>query len=224
MDVFCGKCKAKIKIPDEKLKKVPKGQTFSIACPKCKHKISVSTADESSAKKKKTKTEAGSSAVASNASGEDLLQELGFLDDGVQTALVCEPDDSIRFKLKSILDGLQYFVVVPQAPREALKMIRGHQFDLIVINELFGTHDPDMNHMLKYIEQLMMDLRREIFVTLLSKRFRSLDNMMAFNKSVNLIINLEDLDQLERLIKRGIADNDMFYNVYKDVLKRARGY
>jgi len=38
MDIICEKCSTKFRIPDEK---VPKGQAFSLACPKCKEKINV---------------------------------------------------------------------------------------------------------------------------------------------------------------------------------------
>jgi len=38
MDIICGGCSAKFRIPDDK---IPKGQAFSVACPKCQEKINV---------------------------------------------------------------------------------------------------------------------------------------------------------------------------------------
>ncbi|MCK4985508.1 MAG: hypothetical protein KAS40_08325, partial [Desulfobacterales bacterium] len=54
---------------------------------------------------------------------------------------------------------------------------------------------------------------------LISDRFRTMDNMMALNKSVNLIINIKNVDDLGKILSRGITDNEFFYRVLKGTLK-----
>jgi hypothetical protein len=54
---------------------------------------------------------------------------------------------------------------------------------------------------------------------MLSRRFLTMDHMMELNKSVNLIINLKNLDDIEKILRRGISDNDMFYRLYMENLK-----
>ena len=73
---------------------------------------------------------------------------------------------------------------------------RLHIFDVVVLNERFGTRNPDMNNILKYLDRLGISIRRNIFVALLTNRFRTMDYMAAFNKSVNLIVNLKNVDDI----------------------------
>ncbi len=47
-----------------------------------------------------------------------------------------------------------------------------------------------------------------------------MDNMMAFNKSVNLIINMDDIDNFDKIISLGISENEFFYRVFKESLKK----
>jgi hypothetical protein len=65
-----------------------------------------------------------------------------------------------------------------------------------------------------------MDIRRNIFVTMISSRFHTMDNMMTFNKSVNLIINIKNIDDIDKILQRGIADNEFFYRVFRESLKK----
>ena len=103
---------------------------------------------------------------------------------------------------------------------DILKQMRFHVFDMVVINELYDTSNPDLNNVLKYLDQLPMDTRRNMFVALVTDRFRTNDNMAAFNKSVNLVINPKNIDDCEKILKRAIADNTAFYRVYKETLMK----
>ena len=68
-----------------------------------------------------------------------------------------------------------------------------------------------------------MDTRRKIFVVLVTDRFRTMDNMIAFNKSVNLVVNLKNIDEIEKVLKRGIADNELFYRTFRESLGKTGG-
>jgi hypothetical protein len=89
-----------------------------------------------------------------------------------------------------------------------------------MVNESFDTLDSDRSGVLGYLERLPMELRRNIFVTLITRRYRTLDNMMAFNKSVNLILNAQNIGGTEKILTRSIADHDFFYRVFNESLKR----
>ena len=45
-----------------------------------------------------------------------------------------------------------------------------------------------------------------------------MDNMAAFNLSVNQVIHEKNIDEMEQMIQNGIADNDTFYKVFKKTL------
>ena len=72
-----------------------------------------------------------------------------------------------------------------------------------------------------YLERLNINIRRNIFVIMLSTRFRTLDSMMAFNKSVNIIVNVSNINEFDKILRRGMADNDMFYRVFRDGLRKS---
>ncbi|MBE9547461.1 MAG: hypothetical protein IMF10_08220 [Proteobacteria bacterium] len=143
-----------------------------------------------------------------------------FIEEGGKTALICETDPSIKDKVVSVLADMDYHITEPESARDALKKMRFHVYDMVVLNEDFDTDDSDANNVLKYLEYLPMGTRRNIFVALVSNRFRTMDNMAAFNKSVNTIINVKNIDDVGTIIKRGITDNESFYHVFKESLKK----
>mgnify|MGYP000597374903 CR=1 FL=1 len=209
MEVQCDSCQALFNVPDDKL---PAVKSVSAACPKCKHKI---------------KIEAPSPYDDPAAGGDggdgdqyDAAEKpFDFIEEDALTALVCEDDPAVREKVKSTLVLMEYNVSVAGTTREALKRMRYHNYDLFVINEHFDTDNPESNSVSLFLERLGMSVRREMFVALISNRFRTMDNMMALNKSVNLIINIKNIEDVGKILSRGITDIELFYNVYRETLK-----
>ncbi len=224
MNISCENCRSKFKIPDEK---VPKGQMFSMTCPQCNTKVVVnarsnthSLSDTDSESLDKPKPEKEKTIIDEvDADIYDASDKpFDFVEEGVKTALLCESDAALQAKIKTGLHNMDYHITAPQLPKDALKQMRFHVFDMVVLNERFGTQNPDMNSVLKYLDRLNMSTRRNIFVTLITDRYRTMDNMSAFNKSVNLIVNLKNIDEIEKILRRGIADHEAFYRVYKRAL------
>lgn len=224
MNISCKNCQSKFKIPDEK---IPKGQTFSLTCPQCSSKVIVDarvssqsesnstdhSIDQPNIEKKKTLID---EVDANTYDASD--KPFDFVEEGVETALLCESDPAKKAKIKAALHNMNYHITTPELPKDALKQMRFHIFDIVVLNERFGDQDPEMNSVLKYMDRLSMSIRRNIFVTLITDRFRTMDNMAAFNKSVNLIVNPKNIDEIEKILRRGLADYEAFYRVYKRAL------
>jgi DNA-binding response OmpR family regulator len=143
-----------------------------------------------------------------------------FVGEGGETALICEPDTLLRDKIGAALRERGYQVITPATGKEALKAMRFHVFDLVVLNELFDAADPKENMVFKYLENLAMATRRRTFVALLSSRYRTMDNMAAFNQSVNLVINLKNVHELAEIIKQGVAENRAFYHVFLETMAK----
>jgi len=218
MEIACTHCQAKFKVPDEKL---PQGQVLSIGCPKCKSKISIDTRSKTSQAPPKPSAEKTLIDEVSSGTYDASEKPFDFVEEGTKTALVCEPDAAIRNKIETILKQNEFHTTEPTAAMEALKQMRFHVFDVIVINELFDTQEPQDNHVLHYLDNLTMGVRRNIFVILLTQTHRTNDNMVAFHKSVNLVVNLKNLDQFEKIFTRGLADYGAFYRVFKESLVKA---
>ena len=214
MEVSCKSCQAQFSIPDDKL---PAGKRVSAACPKCRQKIKIeapSPYDERSS----------SGAEHGNEQYNAADKPFDFIEEDALTALVCEDDPVIREKIKSTLAVMEYNVSVAGSTREALKRMRYHNYDLVVVNEMFNTNAADANGVLVFLERLPMSTRRGIFVCLITARGRTMDHMMAFNRSVNMIINAKNMDEFGKVLSTGMTDNDMFYRVYRDTVKKIQGY
>jgi len=143
-----------------------------------------------------------------------------FVAEGMETALLCEADPAGREKLAEAVRSLGYRVTEAASARDALKKARFHVFDLVVVNELFDTDSPEANDVLTYFSSLPMVTRRRMFVVLVTERFRTMDNMAAFNKSVNLTLNVKNVEDAAAIIKKGVADHSAFYHVFKETLKK----
>jgi predicted Zn finger-like uncharacterized protein len=221
MEIICDSCQTKLKIPDEK---IPADRSASVSCPKCKEKIVIGPGG-------------GNKPEASDDSAGDLgdLGDFGFeeesfgdgdapaegkpfqfIEEEGKVALICETDPVIRKNAADVLTLMEYHVTTAQDPRDALKKIRYQNYDVIVVDEAFGTDNPDTNGVLIYLERLPMDTRRNMFVAMVSDRFRTMDYMMAFNKSVNLIINKKNSVEIDKILSKGLTDYDMFYRIYKE--------
>ena len=215
MEVQCKSCEARFKISDEKL---PAGQVISLKCPKCQNKIEVDTRG----------TQATASAASLQAIMDDMasdtydagLRPFDFLEEGVETALICEQDEAVREKIGSALQEMNYNITDAPSTRDALKYMRFHNFELLVLNEGFDGGDPESNYVQRYVAQLSSGIRRDVFVILVGDGFATGDSMTAFNKSVNFVLNPEDVDELERILKLSLADHEEFYRMLRDTMKK----
>lgn len=210
MDIICSNCQSKFRIPDEK---IPAGKITTFPCPKCKSKISIGP-DKGAAKGRV------SFAETENDNAYDAADKpFDFIEEEGLTALLCEPNPMVRKSISKALELMEYQITAAESARDALKRMRYHVYDLIVVNENFDTNNPESNGVLLYLERLGMDVRRNMFVTMISSRFRTMDNMMALNKSVNLIINIKNIEDVGKILSRGITDNEYFYRTFKEGLK-----
>ncbi len=47
--------------------------------------------------------------------------------------------------------------------------------------------------------------------------------MMAFANSVNVVVNIDDLKDIQSILRASVANHDRFYRVFKDYMKEAGG-
>jgi CheY-like chemotaxis protein len=144
----------------------------------------------------------------------------GYKDAINETAMICENDPATRQKISSTLKSLDYNVIESATFKEVLKYLNFHTFNVIVVNENFDSGTGGINNVLNYMEQLPMSTRRQIFVVLISATFATMDYMHSFNKSVNLIINKDDVTELALILKKEIQENEYFYHVFKEYYRK----
>ena len=140
----------------------------------------------------------------------------GYKDTNSETAMICENDPAIRQKISSTLQSLDFNVIEPATFKEVLKYLTFHTFNVIVVDENFDTGTEGINNVLNYLEHLAMSTRRQIFVVLISATFATMDYMHSLNKSVNLIINKNEISEMGLILKKEIEGNEYFYHVFME--------
>ena len=211
MDVTCKSCGTTLKIPDEKL---PPNQTVSITCRKCKGKIRIDPreSEENLVSKKEEIKEAG-------LEHEDDTSPLDLLEEGTRLALLLDGDEGHVMEINSALKELSYKPILSTSISEAMGKLRLHHFDLVLFTDGFDGQDLEHSPIAHYLNHLSMSLRRKIFLVLVSDKFKTMDDMMAFGKSANLVVNPDDLSNLPLVLKKAVSDNEKFYKVFMDILK-----
>ncbi len=217
MDIICESCRSKFRIADEKL---PKDKTAFLKCPKCQNRISVPPVTKAPDRSDPQEFEEDFfSFDEDDGDGYNASEKpFDFVEEEGKIALLCEADPMIKKTITPVLDVLEYHITEVKNSREALKKMRYNSFDLIVVNEYFDAKNPDANGVLIYLERLHMAVRRNIFVAMITRRFRTMDNMTAFQKSVNMVVNVDNITDFDKILRRGMADYGIFYQVYKDCL------
>lgn len=215
MEIVCQNCRNRFRIPDESL---PPERMFSIKCPKCDRRLEIHTQSQAQGVTRPRSLETLVNEVDSR-TYDASEKPFDYVHAGVQTALLCENDSEARGKIHDVVEGMNYHVVEAPSARKASKYMRFHNYNLVIVNETFDAAGADSNHVLQYLIQLPMSTRRNTFIVLLSDSLKTMDNMSAFNKSVNLVVNLQNIDDMESILKGALAEHEEFYLVFKESLK-----
>ena len=231
MEVTCDHCKTKLNVPDDK---IPKDQIVRINCPKCKNKITIdpnktvlkeeSTGDLHDETGKlhlsfiESQKKGDSDEKAFDYDDYDSDETLDFFEEGVKLALALAGDD-VGKKIKTAVEELGYRCLLSPNTRDALGKLRFHHFDIVILTDGFDGHELGRdNPVTNYINHMSMSSRRRLFLTLISDTFKTMDEMMAYALSANLVINTKEMEKLSVILKRGISDHSKFYKVFMDTL------
>jgi hypothetical protein len=202
-------------IPDEKL---PTDQAFSITCPGCKNKIKVDqhlkTPDPPTPPQQEEALDTAGMVVDQEEFEDD---ELVIYDENDQLALIL--DETNQSAWTQALESRDYKIQYAKSPEHAVHKMKFTHFHFIALHENYGNKDLDNNTVYKTLIELPMVTRRNIFVALIGKNFKTLKNMQAFQKSVNVVINEKDINKLEDVLKKSISEIEIFYKVFKETLQ-----
>ena len=218
MEITCDNCGTKLNIPD---KKIPQDRQVVVSCPKCKKKLLIDTRSKKQdipqpEAEEKPEPETNSFEDGYSYGDEDV--SLDFYGESKKLALVMENDPRKSELLKKAVEELNYKYIPGQNIREAIGKIRFHDFDLVILADQFDGIELKQSPILHYLNHLSMSTRRRMFVSLIGDNLKTMDYMMAFSMSVDLVINLKDLEKAAGILKNAILDSQKFYKVFMDTL------
>ena len=234
MKITCQSCNKTLNVPDEK---IPEGKPFTFKCPSCKSPVTVHREQEKETLESLPAFEGVPDTTPTTnfleqtqnipvpppkeggalpSLGDSLEDEMEMLAEDSHRALVADSENLER--ISPVLRKMGYLITAVKSHEEAINKLRFNFYELIIINERFGDCDPNNNPLLKFIEPMTMDVRRRMFVALTGRNFKTLDNMTAFTKSVNMVLNNADFSNFELILRKSMKDNESFYRVFKKML------
>jgi CheY-like chemotaxis protein len=135
-----------------------------------------------------------------------------------RVVLVCEDSAERQAVIKAALDQLGFTMFAAKTSEEATEHLRRVAPEVVIVDEQFQGGSALDNEVLQMLQAMPMSSRRYMFVALLGRQYKTFDNMMAFARSVNAVVNLNDLPHLPAILRKGITDNTEFYRIFHEML------
>ena len=132
--------------------------------------------------------------------------------------LVCVDDASRQNVIKAALDQLGFTMYAAKSAEDAVERLRRDPFEVGIVDEQFQGSNGADNEVLQALQTMPMSIRRYMFVALLGRTYKTFDNMLAFSRSVNVVVNLNDLPHLPAILRKGVTENNEFYRSFREML------
>ncbi len=218
MQITCSSCSKAINIPDDK---VPQNQAFNLTCPGCKTKMRVDQHLQPPKSAPGFGEEEGvggldTTSMVVDEEYDDDDEAFEIYDEHDKIALILDKENHDLWT--TALTELEYKLQSAKSPEHAVHKLKFNQYHVVAFHEKFGDTALETSPLYEYIREMPMDTRRKTFVALVGDKFKTLDNMEALANSVNLVINQNEMDQLETILKKSTGENDNFYKVYRETM------
>ena len=126
--------------------------------------------------------------------------------------LVCTAAE-YRERIAGCLTENGYEVFVAEDTQQAVERMRESHLDVVILDQSFDPQEQGMAFVTREVQVLRPVHRRRIFFVSLSSSKRTMDAHSAFLQNVNMVVNLNELDDLARILERSIRE---FNELYKD--------
>jgi CheY-like chemotaxis protein len=136
-------------------------------------------------------------------------------------ALVCEDAPERRAVIKAALEQIGFTMLAVKNADDAIERMRRDVYELVILDEQYQGSTALDNPVLATIRAMAMTQRRWTFVALVGREFKTFDNAMAFARSVNVVVNVNDLPHFPAILKKGITEHVEFYRTFRLVLTDA---
>ncbi|NDY41769.1 hypothetical protein G3N55_02735 [Dissulfurirhabdus thermomarina] len=210
MNVTCPGCQRSYNIPDEK---IPATGTAYVTCPQCQQRFPVQ-ARPAAAPPPPGPSATTAPAAPEPGGGEEDLQE--YFPPGTQTALIHCTEYDARTQIEKSLTEMGYEVRTVRKERELAVRLRYHVYDVLVVYQGGAEATDDSRAILRFVHQLPMDVRREMFLVLVHLGGNKHDTLKSFLLSVDLNITPLDLSDFAHLLKQGLEQKHARYKAFLD--------
>ena len=129
-------------------------------------------------------------------------------------ALVCT-SEHYRETVADKLTQSGYQVFVAEETRQAIETMRANKMDVVLLDPQFDTGEQGAIFVMREINVLRPPQRRRLFFVLLSPSLRTMDAHAAFLNNVNAIVNVNDIEGLDRVMDVALREyNELYRDFY----------
>jgi predicted Zn finger-like uncharacterized protein len=128
-------------------------------------------------------------------------------------ALICT-SEAYREPLAKKLSDNGYEVYVAEETRQAVETMRSKQMDVVLLDPQFDPAEQGSAFVIREVNVLRPSQRRRVFFVLLSPSLRTMDAHAAFVNNVNAIVNVNDLDDLNRVLDLALREFNELYREF----------
>lgn len=133
-------------------------------------------------------------------------------------ALVVYDDESVSDMLVLKLDNLGYKAEVAVNMRDAVKQLKFADFSILLLQEDYYSATLANNHLIKAVQGMDSNSRRNIVMALISPNMVTLDDLTAFSLSFDATINSSELESTDRILMSIIARSKKVYSTYMEIM------
>ncbi len=131
--------------------------------------------------------------------------------------LVCTTESHRKsLALQFAQQGYQVFVA--QDTRQAVERMRADGIDVVLLEADFDVEEQGAAFVTREVNVLRPAQRRRLFFVLLSPVLRTMEAHAAFLHNVNAIINLNDVEELPRILEDALREYNELYKEFNAAL------
>ena len=129
-------------------------------------------------------------------------------------ALVCTSEPYREHVARKLTQsGCQVFVA--EDTRQAVETMRANKMDVVLLEPQFDPAEQGSVFVIREVNVLRPPQRRRLFFVLLSPSLRTMDAHAAFLNNVNAVVNIADIEQLERIMEVALREfNELYREFY----------
>jgi predicted Zn finger-like uncharacterized protein len=128
-------------------------------------------------------------------------------------ALICSTEPLRELVARKLTDS-GYQVFVAEDTRQAIETMRSKQMDVVLLDPQFDPAEQGSAFVVREVNVLRPSQRRRLFFVLLSPSLRTMDAHAAFLNNVNAIVNVNDLDDLDRVVDVALRNYNELYREF----------
>src|ERR1700754_5197056 len=128
-------------------------------------------------------------------------------------ALVCS-NEPLRDQVAQKLTDSGYQVFVAEDTRQSIETMRSKQMDVVLLDPQFDPTEQGSAFVVREVNVLRPSQRRRLFFVLMSPSLRTMDAHAAFLNNVNTIVNVNDLEDLDRVMDISLREYNELYREF----------